>query len=432
VRTNGSDRGVHTDESDLGAQSARVFDWSPDGGGIVLVRGFMEGYEELFTFRPSEEAGRQRTIDQKNIGDVSWGPNDAMLFSSDRGGNANVWMIPGSGGNAVQLTKGSGPDLAARASADGRRLVYVQRESASRIWKTDPAGSSSAQVMIGEHDVRAASLSPDGSMLALEIADPNPLRHSRRIYTASSDGTNLRPFTPADILASDPAWSPDGSRIAFLARGAREPEDSVKLRVAEANQAGPGKALAHCESYRWYDAGSLLAYDARGTRYLQLGGEETAGTYYERTHAIPVARGEAVLYEDLRPERAGWWLGPTVSDTFDPSVIPDSFFIMGPVERDREEDSRNLPLVRRGFAVRLPVPPGAQVSVDAQRGWLTYIDRNGTVNRVSYEEGAVSKLQVTFPGGRARLAPSSGSASLLAVESRHSAKLILVDSPFSH
>ena len=71
---------------------------------------------------------RQLTFDKKNIDDVAWTRNGFIIFSSNRGGNTNLWVVPAEGGTPVQLTKGSGPDIGLSVSGDGQKLVYLQQQ----------------------------------------------------------------------------------------------------------------------------------------------------------------------------------------------------------------------------------------------------------------------------------------------------------------
>ena len=61
---------------------------------------------------------RQLTHDGKNIDEVCWTRQGLIIFSSNRAGNTNLWAMRASGGPAVQITKGAGPDLGMRISAD--------------------------------------------------------------------------------------------------------------------------------------------------------------------------------------------------------------------------------------------------------------------------------------------------------------------------
>lgn len=88
-------------------------------------------------------------------------------------------------------------------------------------------------------------ISPDGSRVVYSTCRHGPLvedptsedywdafGHSYEIETASIDGTDIRRLTDNDRMDNFPAWSPDGTRIAFIADGypeSKRPESSPRL-----------------------------------------------------------------------------------------------------------------------------------------------------------------------------------------------------------
>jgi Tol biopolymer transport system component len=69
---------------------------------------------------------------------------------------------------------------------------------------------------LAEGDWDRFSLSPDGSSLAFVGEDDDG---SPQIFIAGIDGTNIRQVTHDPRRATSPAWSPDGSRLAYEAYG---------------------------------------------------------------------------------------------------------------------------------------------------------------------------------------------------------------------
>jgi TolB protein len=55
------------------------------------------------------------------------------------------------------------------------------------------------------------------------------------VATMAPDGTGLRTLTPSTLLATDPTWSPDGRRIAFVARPAETPTAPRELWMMDAD-----------------------------------------------------------------------------------------------------------------------------------------------------------------------------------------------------
>lgn len=186
---------------------------SPDGGTLAITaRGISDGQwwrrgsshidqSEIWLVRRGATPSYARVTDGgAREGWPMWSPDgSALLYVSDRGGAQNVWMRPVADGAARQLTRfADGRVLWPTIARDGR--VAFERDFA--IWMLDPATGESRAVPIILRGVAAA----DGA------------EHLR--LTSGFD---------------DLALSPDGRKIAFVARG--------ELFAASAAQGGDAARL---------------------------------------------------------------------------------------------------------------------------------------------------------------------------------------------
>ena len=75
----------------------------------------------------------------------------------------------------------------------------------------DADGSGQTQLTSGSF-ANAPAWSPDGSKIAFSIA---PSFVTAQIYVMNPDGTGITQLTTSTAYADYPAWSPDGTRIAY-------------------------------------------------------------------------------------------------------------------------------------------------------------------------------------------------------------------------
>lgn len=213
---------------------------SPDGQtvaftarGIASSQWWRKGHShldecELWTLRDAgAAAGSPPVYEQITEGGAKemwpmWSADGRTLyFMSDRSGAQNIWKKQ-PGGPATQITQfRDGRVVWPSISYDGRMIVF---EHDFQIWKLDTASGRSEAVQITRRGVPAGpsvdhlrltdqlqdlALSPDGKKVAFVVRG--------EIFAASStDGGDAARVTNTPAAESQPAWSPDSRRLAYI------------------------------------------------------------------------------------------------------------------------------------------------------------------------------------------------------------------------
>ena len=203
--------------------------FGPEGRSLLLVRTFASNSRDLYLLPLTTDlhpAGEARAV-TKVRGDMrgaAWISESDVVFSSGRPGDNPLWRVAAAGGTARRIT---GPiEVAGLSFAPSqRRLVFEQRTREFDIYGVDlTAGGASAQnprpIIASTRFDRNPAFSPDGSKIAFASLSSG----TWQLSVSDSDGRNaiqLTSFEDAEIAW--PEWSPNGKNICFVANtGERE------------------------------------------------------------------------------------------------------------------------------------------------------------------------------------------------------------------
>ena len=209
-----------------------------------------------------------------------------IAFTVSRDGFGEIWIMDPDGGNRRQLTESSAPAV-------------------------DASGS------------RSPAWSPDGSLIAYTSTGDSVVEDSRDsdVYVMRADGSDVRQLTNDRVADGTPAWSPDGKQIAFASAPGLGTEELDGVIVAmDADGQGRVDVTRHPDSPgavwdaqpAWSPDGSLIAF-TRAT--LAPGTTPRVDLYVVE----PDGGGERLLFEDAS----------------DPAWSPDGNLIAFSSTRDR-------------------------------------------------------------------------------------------------
>ena len=407
IRPDGSDS--RRELVDSLSSEAGYFSWSPDGQSICWVRSFSNQCQEVVVYDLSGGREQQVTFDKKHIRDVCWASNGQIIFSSDRSGNTNLWMVPASGGSVSQITKGAGPDYSMDISRDGSKLVYHQQQRVSHIWIAGTDGSNPHQITFDDVFLWRVAFSPDGKEIVFGYFQPLGSKKGARVCSIDRDGRDRRELTSAEESIGNPIPSPDGRWIIYGGHPLDDPQDSMKVYLIDAKNPGTRKFVCKGCPFRWVDEKTFI-YDrfddtTKSTWLNNIEGGEPRKFFEDSTLAYPLQEGKYIGYADSRAGRQGYWVSaaPGVKDPGLPAP-------------------KRLVLFEYG-------------EFDKSGRFFYYVKNAGELRRTSIPSGKEEIIRGVFPGLNPTFYHSTIDISydgkdIVYTDARFNSKLVMIEKPF--
>ena len=229
--------------------------WSPDGLSLAFVTRIAEQNPQAQVYAvPAHGGGPLRALTHS--------PNGVSTFA----------FAPDGGRIAYTAVEPEPADAAERRARGDDVIVQSQRLRHTRLWVEQLAGGERTALSPANMTVRDFAWSPDGLRLALhltETPDADADLMHRRLFAVAATGGTPEPLAETAGKLGPMAWSPDGSRIAWV--GAVSFNDPLAQSIFVAAPGGqPVNRLPVLEAsvltVSWLDVRTLVYVAAEGTR----------------------------------------------------------------------------------------------------------------------------------------------------------------------
>ena len=168
-----------------------------------------------------------------------WSPDrQRIAFLSNRDGNVEIYLAVADGSSFTRVTNTSVDESHVRWSPEGTRLAYISptQDGTPAVFWLSLSNLLPNRLLFSDHGEADPAWSPQGTWIAFAVLEENG--DSIGLKLRNPEGVNRVQLSQSPDRA--PAWSPDGKKIAFVSTR----DGDEEIYVVEVGETGPAGATA--------------------------------------------------------------------------------------------------------------------------------------------------------------------------------------------
>jgi serine/threonine protein kinase len=239
--------------------------FSPGGASLLLLTGHDSAQLWLLPYPPGKEQPRQllRDVALGLSPHATWLPDNrhaVLAFGPGLPPRHALWLVDLAGERLRRLTAGTSGHGYPSTSPDGSRMVFTSIEDDYDLAQLPVDGSASLPLVANSRNELSPSWSPRGE----ELIYSTDRSGSREIWIRNlkagidREAVTAKDFPPNSTVGlTDPVFSPDGSRFAFVRYASSEP---ATIWIATTGGGAPIRLTKeHIHSPTWSPDGNWVA-----------------------------------------------------------------------------------------------------------------------------------------------------------------------------